>query len=64
MSVKKWAVEPSLDMRRGGVNRRAYYVADDAGFDAAMNAILSNGLEVDGEEAPAVSLLLERASDP
>ena len=35
-------------------------LADDAGFDAVMDAIVSNGQPVDGEEAAAVSLLLER----
>lgn len=60
VEVKKWQVEPSTDMRKQGSNRRAFFVADGAGFEAVMNAIISNGQPVDGEEAATVSLLLER----
>eukprot|EP00242_Pyramimonas_sp_CCMP2087_P013577 CAMPEP_0198197388 /NCGR_PEP_ID=MMETSP1445-20131203/1020_1 /TAXON_ID=36898 /ORGANISM="Pyramimonas sp., Strain CCMP2087" /LENGTH=226 /DNA_ID=CAMNT_0043866667 /DNA_START=117 /DNA_END=797 /DNA_ORIENTATION=+ len=60
VSVGKWAVEPSLDMRKQGNNRRAYFVADNKPFDTVMDAIISNGEAVDGEEAKTVSLLLER----
>ena len=61
VEVGKWQVEPSTDMRKKGNNRRAYFVADDATFPAVMDAIISNGEEVDGEEATTVSLLLERS---
>lgn len=61
VEVGKWQVEPSTDMRKKGNNRRAYFVADDATFPAVMDAIVSNGEEVDGEEATTVSLLLERS---
>ena len=59
VTVKKWAVEPSLDMRKKGDNRRAYFVAEEGvGFDAVMSAIVSNAQPVDGEEAAAVGLSL------
>ena len=51
-----------MDMRKQGNNRRAYFVADGAGFDAVMGAVVSNGEPVGGEEATAVSLRLERAT--
>jgi hypothetical protein len=60
VAVGKSAVEPSLDMRKQGNNRRAYFVADNKPFDTVMDAIISNGEAVDGEEAKTVSLLLER----
>jgi len=38
-------------------------LGDGQQFDAVMNAIISNGEAVDGVEAAAVSLLLQRLDD-
>ena len=60
VKVGKWQVEPSVDMRSRGANRAAYFACDGRSFDAVMDAVVSNGEEVDGVASPTVSLLLER----
>jgi hypothetical protein len=60
VTVAKWAVEPSLDQRKKGINRKACFAADGLPFANAMDAVRSNGEEVGGSVAECVSLLLER----
>jgi len=60
VEVGNLQVEPSLAMRKQGVSRKAYFVADAQKFDSVMGAIQSNGEAVDGVYALTVALLLER----
>ena len=62
VTVGNLQVEPSLAMRKKGVNRKAVFVCDGRPFNAVMDAIVSNAEEVDGEASPTVALLLERRS--
>ena len=62
VTVGNLQVEPSLAMRKKGVNRKAVFVCDGRPFNAVMDAIVSNAEEVDGEAPPTVALLLERRS--
>lgn len=60
VEVGKFQVEPSLGMRKKGANRRACFCADGQSFAATMDAVVSNGEDVDGDVAETVALLLER----
>lgn len=62
VTVGTFAVEPSLGMRKQGANRRACFCADGVPFPNCMDAIVSNGEEVDGVASATASLLLERPS--
>lgn len=60
VTVGKFAVEPSLGMRKQGANRRACFCADGVPFPNCMDAVVSNGEEVNGVASATASLLLER----
>ena len=62
VTVGKFAVEPSLGMRKQGANRPACFCADGVPFQNCMDAVVSNGEEVDGVASATASLLLERPS--
>ena len=51
VEVGKFQVEPSLGMRKKGANRRACFCADGQSFAATMDAVVSNGEDVDGDVA-------------
>jgi hypothetical protein len=60
VTVGKFAVEPSLGMRKQSANRAACFCADGVPFPNCMDAIVSNGEEIDGVASATASLLLER----
>jgi len=60
VTVGKFAVEPSLGMRKQGANRRSVLLRGRRAVPNCMDAVVSNGEEVDGVASATASLLLER----